>query len=339
MAYTSDNDKWRAITTRDAAADGLFVYAVRTTRIYCRPNCKARLARRANVRYYPDYRAAEAGGFRACKRCKPRTEGGMPEDEAVARIRALVGRQEQLAALAAEGTLTEGQGPAGAGLSGESPSMLASQARVSRWHFHRTFKEVTGQTPRAYLKQREKERKAREAANATAAAGRGAGEGQPASQPASQSTSTTTPSTESDLFELAAGTPMPDLTLLLQEVESNPGQFTFDSFPNSPLDGVVDMEALCASSGMDPSLFLDPALWGDLTGSGSVNGSGSASGSVSVNGSVSVSTGAQCMQGYYMDGSLFEAVTTTGEAATAQAMTSTTTTPSTTNDTIPYTGS
>ncbi|KAL1890117.1 hypothetical protein Sste5346_008409 [Sporothrix stenoceras] len=328
MAYTSDNDKWRAITTRDAAADGLFVYAVRTTRIYCRPNCKARLARRANVRYYPDYRAAEAGGFRACKRCKPRTEGGMPEDEAVARIRALVGRQEQLAALAASGGA-----PLDSGRPGESPSMLASQARVSRWHFHRKFKEVTGQTPRAYLKQREKERKARAAASVAAAGGAPS-----TSQPQSQSTNTTTPSTESDdLFELAAGTPMPDLTLLLREVESNPGQFNFDSFPNSPLldaaGNVVDMDALCASSGMDPSLFLDPVLWGDLTG-GSVSGSPSMSGSGSVRGS-----GHAQGMGYYMDNNLFETITTTGEATTQAMTTTTTSTTSTTNDTIPYTGS
>lgn len=306
MAYTSDNDKWRAITTRDAAADGLFVYAVRTTHIYCRPNCKARLARRANVRYYPDYRAAEAGGFRACKRCKPRTEGGMPEDEAVARIRALVGRQEELAALAAAGVGSDTPAK-----SGESPSMLASQARVSRWHFHRKFKEVTGQTPRAYLKQRERERKAREVAAA------GGGQAVVADSKSSFTTSTTTPSTESDdLFELADGTPMPDLSMLLREVESNPGQFSFDSFHNSPLDA-VDMDALCASGGMDP-LFLDPALWGNLTG-----GSGSESSVADAHGG---------MPGYFMDGSLFEAVPIT------ETTTATTGTTALTNDTIPYPG-
>jgi len=67
----SDAAKWRAVTARDAAADGMFVFAVRTTRIHCRPSCPARRPKRANVVFFADSAAAAANGYRACKRCRP----------------------------------------------------------------------------------------------------------------------------------------------------------------------------------------------------------------------------------------------------------------------------
>ena len=161
--FTTDDDRWRAVSTRDATADGIFIYGVRTTRIYCRPNCKARLARRANVVYFDDADSAAAAGYRACKRCKPAAVGAMPEDEAVARIRSLV----------AAASSPDVDGPMTSEKRGAA--RLAAQARVSRWHFHRTFKQVTGMTPRAYLKKRESDALAREQGRAGAGAGAGAG--------------------------------------------------------------------------------------------------------------------------------------------------------------------
>lgn len=58
---------------RDQAFDGLFFVAVKTTRIYCRPVCKARMPKRENVRFYPTAAAAERAGFRPCLRCRPET--------------------------------------------------------------------------------------------------------------------------------------------------------------------------------------------------------------------------------------------------------------------------
>lgn len=132
-AFATDADRWRAVQMRDATADSVFVYGVRTTRVYCRPNCKARLARRANVTFFDEPLAAESNGYRACKRCRPQLRGTMPEDEAVKRIRRIL-QQDSTAS--------------------QTPSTLASQAGMSRWHFHRKFKEVTGQTPQEYLQQR-----------------------------------------------------------------------------------------------------------------------------------------------------------------------------------------
>jgi len=70
-AATSTDSRWAAVVARDADADGRFVYSVRTTGVYCRPSCKARLANRENVGFHDTAADAERAGFRACKRCKP----------------------------------------------------------------------------------------------------------------------------------------------------------------------------------------------------------------------------------------------------------------------------
>ncbi len=72
LANPTDADtRWQAVVASDPRFDGAFVYAVRTTGIYCRPTCSARLPRPQNVRYYDLAAAAEADGFRPCKRCRP----------------------------------------------------------------------------------------------------------------------------------------------------------------------------------------------------------------------------------------------------------------------------
>ena len=71
--------QYRAVVTRDARFDGQFVTAVRTTGIYCRPACPARTPMRKNVDFYPTAAAAQAAGFRACRRCLPDAAPGSPE--------------------------------------------------------------------------------------------------------------------------------------------------------------------------------------------------------------------------------------------------------------------
>ncbi|GLE54233.1 DNA-3-methyladenine glycosylase 2 family protein [Mycobacterium montefiorense] len=70
---------YRAIQSKDARFDGWFVTAVLTTRIYCRPSCPVRPPFARNVRFYPTAAAAQRGGFRACKRCRPDASPGSPE--------------------------------------------------------------------------------------------------------------------------------------------------------------------------------------------------------------------------------------------------------------------
>jgi AraC family transcriptional regulator of adaptative response / DNA-3-methyladenine glycosylase II len=74
-----DDPRYRAIQARDVRFDGWFFVAVTSTGIYCRPSCPSVLPRRQNVRFFPTSAAAQRGGFRACKRCRPDTAPGSPE--------------------------------------------------------------------------------------------------------------------------------------------------------------------------------------------------------------------------------------------------------------------
>lgn len=145
-ASPDDEARWAAILARDPRADETFVYAVRTTGVYCRPSCPSRLARRENVRFFANCTAAVAAGFRACKRCQP--------DRAPPRA-------AQLAAIAAACRLLE---------ESETPpslAALAASAGLSRFHFHRVFKACTGVTPKAYAAQARDDRLRRELARGT----------------------------------------------------------------------------------------------------------------------------------------------------------------------------
>jgi len=79
-AAADDDARWAALRARDAAADGTFVYSVKTTGVYCRPSCPARPARPENVAFHATPAHAARAGFRPCKRCKPDQPrlGGLP---------------------------------------------------------------------------------------------------------------------------------------------------------------------------------------------------------------------------------------------------------------------
>jgi len=129
MQTPLDDARWAAVTGRDREADGKFYYSVRTTGVYCRPSCAARLARRENVAFHLTPADAEAAGFRPCKRCRP-TEASLAE------------RYAETVAEACRAIETA-----------ETPpplSVLAEAAGLSAYHFHRIFKAVAGVTPKAY---------------------------------------------------------------------------------------------------------------------------------------------------------------------------------------------
>ena len=72
----TNTEAWRAVAERDARYDGQFVYAVKSTHIYCRPSCPSRRPSPGNVTFYSAPADAERAGYRACKRCDPRAEHG-----------------------------------------------------------------------------------------------------------------------------------------------------------------------------------------------------------------------------------------------------------------------
>jgi AraC family transcriptional regulator of adaptative response/methylated-DNA-[protein]-cysteine methyltransferase len=127
--FANESDRWAAVTRRDASADGQFFYSVSTTGVYCRPSCPSRQARREHVRFHASIADAEQAGFRACRRCRP-DQPALAEQRAsaVARACRMIERGEALPDLDA----------------------LAAAAGMSRFHFHRVFKSVTGLTPKAY---------------------------------------------------------------------------------------------------------------------------------------------------------------------------------------------
>ena len=137
MTFASNEDRWAAVAGRSTAADGAFYYAVRTTGVYCRPSCGARLPNRNNVSFHLTCDDAEKAGYRPCKRCRPR-EASLEARRAsgVARACRLIERSES------EPTLDD----------------LATAAGMSRFHFHRVFKQVTGLTPKAYASARRADR-------------------------------------------------------------------------------------------------------------------------------------------------------------------------------------
>ena len=126
----NDEQQWQAVQQRDQSADGAFVYAVRSTGIYCRPTCPSRRPGRAQVVFFAGPDEAEQGGFRACRRCHPR-ESAMPAhppewvQQACRYIEAHAGEPLTLAA-------------------------LSSELNVSAYHLQRTFKRALGVSPRQY---------------------------------------------------------------------------------------------------------------------------------------------------------------------------------------------
>lgn len=126
---TLDDPRWAAVAARDPDSDGTFVYSVATTGVYCRPSCPSRTARPENIAFHESPAEAERAGFRPCKRCTPQSKSRLEERACIV---ADLCRYIETA--------------------DHSPSLeaLARRAGWSIHHMHRTFKSLTGLTPKAY---------------------------------------------------------------------------------------------------------------------------------------------------------------------------------------------
>jgi len=126
---TEDDPRWAAVVARDPRADGQFVYAVKTTGIYCRPSSLARLPKPQNVEFFDTAEDAEAAGYRPSKRAgKDQTEVTAQHAATVAAACRQIEASDSLPAL----------------------NDLAETAGLSAFHFHRVFKAATGLTPKGY---------------------------------------------------------------------------------------------------------------------------------------------------------------------------------------------
>src|SRR5713101_3705394 len=129
MAPSTESQRWQAVLSRDASQDGIFVFAVSSTGVYCRPSCPAKHPRRENVTFFRKPHEAEKAGYRACLRCHPRAIGGNAQMETVKAVCHYI--EQHL----------------------DEPVTLARLGSVfhqSPFHLQRTFKAVLGISPRAY---------------------------------------------------------------------------------------------------------------------------------------------------------------------------------------------
>jgi AraC family transcriptional regulator, regulatory protein of adaptative response / methylated-DNA-[protein]-cysteine methyltransferase len=144
QAIAGDTEKWRAVVDRDESEDGHFVFAVRSTGIYCRPSCPARHPNLGQVRFFSRPDDAEKSGFRACKRCHPQDAEPWARGKLIQRtcryIEANLDRKLTL-------------------------ENLSNQAGLSPFHFQRTFKKALGISPRQYVEARRLERVKRSLTN------------------------------------------------------------------------------------------------------------------------------------------------------------------------------
>lgn len=128
-SFDTDDARWDAIRARREDADGAFVYAVRTTGVYCRPVCRSRLPLRKNAIFFDTAGAAHRAGFRACRRCKP--DAAAP-------------REPHLSAILRACRIIDAS---------STPPPLEELARttgLSPWHFQRVFKRLIGVSPKQY---------------------------------------------------------------------------------------------------------------------------------------------------------------------------------------------
>lgn len=124
-----DQQRWEAVVSRDTSRTGDFIYAVKTTRVYCRPACASRRPRRENVEFFAEAREAREAGYRACKRCRPDAAAASPINAVVHELaRRIDANPEQPFQLA----------------------QLAKHAGYSPFHLQRNFKAIIGSSPKEY---------------------------------------------------------------------------------------------------------------------------------------------------------------------------------------------
>ncbi len=118
---------WKAVKNNDSQFNGAFVYAVSSTKIYCKPSCSSKLPKRENVQFFEDFTKAEASGFRACLRCQPKQETANLPINPVLRVCEILETEEQI-----------------------SLEDLSTAVGLSAAHLQKLFKEIIGVSPKKF---------------------------------------------------------------------------------------------------------------------------------------------------------------------------------------------
>jgi AraC family transcriptional regulator, regulatory protein of adaptative response / methylated-DNA-[protein]-cysteine methyltransferase len=129
MASVNADHAWEGVLNRDRHCDGRFVYAVSSTRVYCRPSCPSRRPARRHVTFFSSPQLAESAGYRACLRCRPQSFHGSKTEQRVEQARCYLDEH-------ADESITLRR--------------LAAQVGVSPFHLQRAFSRVIGLSPKAY---------------------------------------------------------------------------------------------------------------------------------------------------------------------------------------------
>ncbi len=129
MPSVNTDYAWEAVLSRDCRGDGRFVYAVSSTRVYCRPSCPSRRPTRTHVTFFDSPQLAESAGYRACLRCRPQSSAGSEAEERVERARRYLDDH-----------------------AGEPITLrrLAAHVGLSPFHLQRAFANRVGLSPKAY---------------------------------------------------------------------------------------------------------------------------------------------------------------------------------------------
>ncbi|MBI9043220.1 MAG: bifunctional DNA-binding transcriptional regulator/O6-methylguanine-DNA methyltransferase Ada [Anaerolineaceae bacterium] len=130
--FKTEENRWDALVQRNPLADGKFVYAVRSTGVYCRPNCTSRKPNKKNVLFFEHSDEAVEAGFRPCKRCTPQENKAPEPADMVLEACEVIDNAE------IEPSLSE----------------LAQAVNLSPYHFQRLFKKTLGITPKQYMIQK-----------------------------------------------------------------------------------------------------------------------------------------------------------------------------------------
>lgn len=128
-SYPDFESKWQAVITRDPKAAQSFLYCVKSTGIFCRPTCVARLAHRKNAVFHDTREDALKAGFRPCKRCHPMLPLNESHHSIIRKSCKIMDNSPKVA---------------------PQLKVLADDAGLSQWHFHRMFRRFTGITPKTY---------------------------------------------------------------------------------------------------------------------------------------------------------------------------------------------